>query len=320
MPRVTLALPVYNGEKYVVQAIRSILAQDYTDFELIITDNASTDGTEKICREFAATDKRIKYFRNERNLGAAPNFNRGFELATGEYFKWCSCDDLMSEDYVGACVKALDANQDAVLAYGTTRHIDADGRPIFIPGVMMPEMTDPDPAYRFYRAVTDFGWTIDQEIFGVFRTDALKKSSLHRPYFGADHTLLREMALLGQFVHVPGIVFYNRDHSERSVKIADEAQKHQWQGATTSDKHSFFYVVTYHKHLLEIVFRHRRLVSPARTVPSVLLAAANPRVLVNLAIDVTGFVSPSLEVSLRKSCRWIFHKLRPPPTGIVRRC
>ena len=86
--RVSIGLPVYNGEKYLEQALISILSQTYTDFELIISDNASTDRTQAICREYAAKDPRIRYYCNEENLGAAPNHNRVFELASGEYFKW----------------------------------------------------------------------------------------------------------------------------------------------------------------------------------------------------------------------------------------
>src|SRR5215467_3755986 len=100
-PRVSLAIPVYNGGRFIAETIRSILNQDYENFELIITDNASTDRTEEICREFSASDRRIKYIRNDHNLGAGPNFNRGFELSSGYYFKWCACDDLLSPNFVG---------------------------------------------------------------------------------------------------------------------------------------------------------------------------------------------------------------------------
>ncbi len=211
-PRVTLAMPVYNGEKYAAEAICSVLAQDYADFELIITDNASTDKTEMICREFAAADPRIKYVRNERNLGAGPNHNKGFELRSGEFFKWCSSDDSMSPDYVGACVRTLDADPGAVLAYGLTTHIDEEGRPICLPGKSMPEMVDAQPARRFHKAIACL-WTVDQEIYGLFRSDALRKTNLQAPYYGSDQNLLREAALLGRFAFVPHIAFYNREHS-----------------------------------------------------------------------------------------------------------
>jgi glycosyltransferase involved in cell wall biosynthesis len=313
-PRVTLAMPVYNGERFVAEAICSVLAQDYADFELIITDNASTDKTEMICREFATADPRIKYIRNERNLGAGPNHNKGFELASGEFFKWCSCDDYMSSDYVGACVRALDADPGAVLAYGVTTNVDEEGRSIFLPGeTMMPEMTDALPARRFHKAMTTL-WTVDQETYGLFRSSALMKTDLQASYSGSDHNLLREVALLGRFTFVPDIVFYNREHSERSAKIVDKKGKRLWQDTATVHKpavDSYWYFA----HLIKITLRHRRLASPVKTLPSVLMLALSPRSLAHTAIDVIGVVSPSAEDWLRMSCRSVLHRLRPPLAG-----
>src|SRR5690242_490012 len=107
-PEISLALPVYNGERFVADAVLSVLAQDFKNFELIITDNASTDRTEEICRAFAAADPRVRYVRNERNLGAGPNYNLGFALSRGRYFKWSACDDRISESFLSACFAALE--------------------------------------------------------------------------------------------------------------------------------------------------------------------------------------------------------------------
>jgi glycosyltransferase involved in cell wall biosynthesis len=130
MPRVSLAMPVYNGENYVAEALDSILAQDFADFELIITDNASTDSTEAICRDYARRDPRIRYHRHPRNLGAAPNYNSGYELATGEYLKWCAHDDRISANYLSECVRLLDADPQVALAFGRTQCIDGAGAPL----------------------------------------------------------------------------------------------------------------------------------------------------------------------------------------------
>jgi glycosyltransferase involved in cell wall biosynthesis len=89
-PRLSIGMPVFNGEKYLKEALDSILAQTYSDFELLISDNASTDRTEQICREYAAKDRRIRYYRNEKNIGAPKNFNRVFELSSGKYFRWAT--------------------------------------------------------------------------------------------------------------------------------------------------------------------------------------------------------------------------------------
>src|SRR5436190_12174806 len=93
-PIVSIGLPVFNGERYLRQALDSLLGQDFQDFELIISDNASTDRTAEICRAYVAKDRRIRYYRNESNIGSAPNYRRVFELARGEFFKWCSHDDV----------------------------------------------------------------------------------------------------------------------------------------------------------------------------------------------------------------------------------
>src|ERR1700737_2789384 len=93
VPRVSIGLPVYNGERYLRFAIDSLLEQDYINFELIISDNASTDATQAICQEFADKDPRVRYYRNQTNLGASGNYDRVFELARGDLFKWAAHDD-----------------------------------------------------------------------------------------------------------------------------------------------------------------------------------------------------------------------------------
>src|SRR5581483_5806722 len=151
--RVSLAMPVYNGERYIEETLRSLLAQDFKDFELIITDNASSDRTEEICRQFAAREPRIRYVRNERNLGAAANYNLGLSLATGEYFKWCAHDDLLSPNCIGALVSALDRTSGAVLAFPKTECIDETGALIPMVGVQLPDTTNLTPAQRFMREI-----------------------------------------------------------------------------------------------------------------------------------------------------------------------
>src|SRR5882762_1549884 len=117
MPRISIGLPVYNGENFITDALESILGQTYTDFELIISDNASTDRTEALCKSYAARDPRIRYWRNAENLGAARNFNRVFELSSGEYFKWTAHDDVLAPDYLEKCIEASDRDPSVVLVY-----------------------------------------------------------------------------------------------------------------------------------------------------------------------------------------------------------
>ena len=127
-PRVSVGLPVYNGERYLRLAIDSILAQTFEDFELIISDNASTDHTEEICREYAARDPRVIYIRQPRNRGGAWNFNHVVELARGEYLKWAAHDDVLAPTFLKECVAALDRLPGTVLASPRTVKIDESGK------------------------------------------------------------------------------------------------------------------------------------------------------------------------------------------------
>ena len=308
-PRVSLALPVYNGEKFVADAIRSILDQDYRDFELIITDNASIDATEGICRQFATSDDRIKYFRNERNLGAGPNFNLGFELSSGDYFKWCACDDCLSPNFVASCVTALDLNQSAVLAYGTTQIIDADGRPVSQTGSVLTGMDEEGPVGRFEKVIGEVGTCY--EVFGVFRSAALRQTTLHRPYYGSDRALLAEMALLGPFLCVPGIVFYSREHAGRSINIADKKARVAWHNTQAKTRHSLEHWRLL-GHLMQLAFRRRRLAPPSQTLRCVLAWALTPLQLSRYGLELIGFIFPSMHTRLRRLGWQAVHVLRRP--------
>src|SRR3712207_2828980 len=116
-PRVSIGLPVRNGQRYLRGVLDSLLAQTYTGFEILIGDNGSTDETRAICQEYVARDARVRYFRSDTDEGPAWNFNRLVPLARGEFFRWAAADDLIAPTYVQRCVEALDANPQAVCAY-----------------------------------------------------------------------------------------------------------------------------------------------------------------------------------------------------------
>jgi glycosyltransferase involved in cell wall biosynthesis len=304
-PLVSLALPVYNGEKYIGEAIHSILNQTYKDFELIITDNASTDGTEKICRDFATSDPRVRYVRNEHNLGAGPNFNLGFELSSGKYFKWCACDDKISSNFLSECVSVLEINPQSVLAFGATQSIDHNGRLIPLVGWVRPPLEEKSPARRFKKVVYNKGTCF--ELFGVFRREALQKSTLHRMYYGSDHALLAEMALLGTFVRVPDAVLYNREHLSRSINM-DKKERVFWQYTDAKSKNSFENISRL-KHLIEIAIRHWRIASPAKTLSTLFLWALRPDQVARYILDLIGIVSPSGQYWLRNTGWGLLHRL-----------
>jgi glycosyltransferase involved in cell wall biosynthesis len=235
-PRVSLGLPVFNGENFVSQAIESILAQTYTALELIISDNASTDRTEAICREYAASDPRIRYYRNDRNLGAAANFNQTFELASGEYFKWAAHDDMLAPEYLEQCVAALDAHPDVVLCQTLVQQIGELGEFLAIFDTSAAGAVSVWPSERFAASILTFHYALD--VFGVIRTEALAKTPLHLAYAGSDKTLLAELALAGPFTYVREPLFIHRDHPARFVQKAlkDRDETLAWYGANGSAK------------------------------------------------------------------------------------
>jgi glycosyltransferase involved in cell wall biosynthesis len=206
-PRASVGLPVYNGERYLREAIDCVLAQTFGDLELIISDNASTDGTEQICREYAAQDPRVRYYRNIKNRGAARNFNRVFELSSGEYFKWLAVDDLIAPDNVARTVQALECRPKAVLAYTLARHIDAVGETFSSNGHLGPVHFKGSRVNRFKQLINrftkDMGVSGPMILFGTYRRSALASVRPMGGYFASDLVLLAELALKGKFVELP---------------------------------------------------------------------------------------------------------------------
>jgi glycosyltransferase involved in cell wall biosynthesis len=127
-PKVSIGMPVYNGERFIREALDSLLAQTFINFEIIISDNASTDETRQICLEYVAKDKRVRYYRNDVNLGPIANFNRVLNLSTGQYFMWAAHDDRWEPSFVALLVQTLDANPRVALASCRFVNIDEDGR------------------------------------------------------------------------------------------------------------------------------------------------------------------------------------------------
>jgi glycosyltransferase involved in cell wall biosynthesis len=211
-PKVSIGLPVFNGEKYLRTALDSILSQTYKDFELIISDNASTDGTRQICLEYMGKDNRIRYYRNKTNLGAARNFNRVFGLSSGEYFKWANCDDVHAQDYLSRCVDALDNDPTAVFCHSKVGRINERGELIGEYDLSL-KVNSQKPHERFASLIrlANNGWIL---IHGLMRTSALRKTQRFGSYISADRNLLAEISLRGRMIQVPETLFFRREHSE----------------------------------------------------------------------------------------------------------
>lgn len=226
-PAVSVGMPVYNGENFLAAAIRSVLGQTFGDLELIICDNASNDGTEGICRDFERRDRRVRYFRNPHNLGADPNYNLTFAKAHGRFFKWAAHDDCLHPTHLARCIEALEALPEAVLAQSLVEVIDGNRDPLGTYDSETDAGPGAPPSARFARAVLRAHWCTD--IFGVIRSDALRRTGLHRGYHHSDRVLLAELSLLGRFARVPDALFLNRDHDNRYVRSRHSgSQRHAW--------------------------------------------------------------------------------------------
>jgi O-antigen/teichoic acid export membrane protein len=239
-PRVSIGVPVYNGANYLSAALDSLLTQTYSDFEIVISDNASTDETQSICEQYAARDHRVRYHRVEVNQGLIWNFNRVVELARGEYFTWAAHDDLRSESFLQQCVTILDRDADVVVCHTQTACVNAAGE--IIPpdqnltytGSAGYQMTPADNIRRTARLLSRLPQrrlegvlmytTFCDEIYGLIRTSALHQTALMRPFFGSDMVLLAELSLIGRIHVLPETLFFSRSHSEQATLFAGEPE------------------------------------------------------------------------------------------------
>ena len=214
----SIGLPVYNGERYLKETLDCILAQTFEDFELAVSDNASTDGTQAICQAYAAQDRRIRYYRNAQNLGAARNYNRVFELATGEYFKWAAHDDLFAPEFLERCVEVLDCYPSVILCYSQASVVDEFGQRIGGDPVDL-NLRSPRPDQRYAAYHKRFRLHRNcNPVFGLIRARTLKLTPLIGSYVASDEVLLGELALRGEFYEVPEYLFSRRDHPQTSVR------------------------------------------------------------------------------------------------------
>lgn len=207
-------MPVYNGENYIEEALDSILAQTYADFELIISDNASTDRTQEICQSYATRDRRIRYYRNKGNIGVSKNFNRVFELSIGKYFKWIAHDDIYAPDYLSKCVRAFEQDPSLVLCHTLAKRIDSSGRMLGSFKVDPDKLASPKPRVRFGHLLLTDRWPY--EIFGLMQASILRSISLHGDYAGTDSILRATLGLTGRFFVIPEYLFFFREHSSQS--------------------------------------------------------------------------------------------------------
>jgi glycosyltransferase involved in cell wall biosynthesis len=224
--RVSIGVPVFNGARYLEDCLDSLVAQRYADLEILISDNASTDRTSIICHAYCKRDPRIRYYRQQRNIGAAANYNFLVRQATGEFFKWAAHDDVCTPDFVARCVAALEASPTAVLAFGRAGFIDDGGAPLH--GYDVPiRWSNHEAAFDRLREQLAIPGAALQHMctrqFGVLRRDALLRTSLIRSHPASDLVLMVELALLGGLVEVEERLFFVRLHESSSLRANQSA-------------------------------------------------------------------------------------------------
>lgn len=209
--RIGIGMFLYNEERYVTEAINSLLAQTLADFELFVTDDCSTDGTAAIVARFAERDPRVRLFRNERRMGYGANYLRTFAHATPAhaYWAWAAGHDRHHPRWLERMVEALDSSPGAVLAYPLTVRISETGARY------------PDhPSSRFQtvglelrgriRALRRSPYRGGDMIYGLFRADALKEAGVFPQYLLPDVLLIWKLAQNGTFIQVPEELWFRR--------------------------------------------------------------------------------------------------------------
>jgi glycosyltransferase involved in cell wall biosynthesis len=230
-------MPVYNGERWVAEAIGSILAQTFRDFVLVISDNASTDGTAAICERFARQDSRVRYHRNAENIGLFKNYDRVFSLCSSRYFKWAASGDVCKPEFLERCVTLLDRRPDVVLAYPRAALFDEaieSARP-YEDGL---DLQDERPSERLSKLLERI--RLNNIINGVIRSDALRRTALNKAYVSSDINLVAELSLEGKFAEIPERLFLRRMSKATSTAMKTKSENQQYFAQGSSDVYDLY--------------------------------------------------------------------------------
>jgi glycosyltransferase involved in cell wall biosynthesis len=204
---VSIGMPIYNESKYISETIESVLNQEFRDFQLIISDNASTDNTLSICQKYAAQDSRIRIIQNDTNIGASDNFKKVFEESNSQYFVWMAGHDLWHSQFLSKCIDGLDQNLSVVLYYPKSICIDDIDQNLGVIGRGI-DTRGLDPVSRFQVVLWGMGY--GSPIYGLLRSSALKQVTLGTKTVGPDNILLNELSLLGDLAYLDESLQYVR--------------------------------------------------------------------------------------------------------------
>ncbi len=252
-PRLSIGMPLYNSEQFLAEALDSLLSQTFSDFELIISDNGSTDQTEKICRDYADRDSRIRYERHEQNRGAIWNFNHVFSLAKGAYFKWSSYDDTCEPTFIERCVSVLDKRPEVIWCHTQSAKIDEQGARLTKDpdaydgfegwvhtsdaGLPRKNFDSHFPHQRFRGVLLGTDWCADS--YGVIRADALRRTCLLPSCYGAEKVLMADLSLQGLYYEVPETLFLQRVHAQASGNLRSAVAQQNFMNAKASSRFAF---------------------------------------------------------------------------------
>jgi glycosyltransferase involved in cell wall biosynthesis len=220
VPKIAIGVPIFNGENFLRQALDAIAGQTFPDFEVFLCDNASTDGTAEICREFVERDPRFRYFPSDTNRGAAWNFNRPVEMCRSPYFIWAAHDDRWRPTLLEKCSEALDLEPEIGLCYPRSVFIDEQNKELWHFDARL-HLRDPDPIKRFTSFVRRYAEPdFCNPVFGLYRMSVLRQVSVLPPYPGSDMVMMSEVALNSHVHEVPDVLFERRDHPKRSIRAS----------------------------------------------------------------------------------------------------
>ena len=243
IPKLTIGMPVYNGELFIKKSIESILAQTFTDFELFISDNSSTDSTHEICQNFLKKDDRIKIFRQKENIGIHRNFNFLLSQAKGKYFAWAAVDDYLDNDFMEKNLKILESDTSIVSSIGKivpygidslnidSKLIDTSNFPKFLKNFVKhgrrKKMNDTTPISgnidhkirTFLKITKSLG-----RFYGVHRTEQLKQCIVQKPFINVEVSVFLNLLKLGDFYEESSTTLYEFDEGISSRGIINMAK------------------------------------------------------------------------------------------------
>lgn len=222
LPLISIGMPICNEAGFLEQSLQALLGQTYPRLELLVSDNASDDGSLEICRRYAEQFEHIRLFHFDENQGAIANFKRVLDEAQGDYFMWASGHDLWQENYIESCFEKLRSRPEAVLAFGSTNWIDADGESYD----KQTGWSDTRGLHAIARYMTIY-WGNMNPILGLIRTGSLRECSIVKTV-GMDLIILTQLALVGEFIHADQTSWSRREFRQE-IQYADKLKRYQSQ-------------------------------------------------------------------------------------------